>query len=198
MSFVQALLYYASPTLCGIKPASIFSYKETEFSQIQDQVYDLQQEFSKYDRWIVPVFNENRARDILLFIYDAQLLSNTLENPRMLSYLEQKGYDVKGGTKKIIAEVLRRVSVGTAFPHEIGIFLGYPLEDVIAFERNKGKHSKLTGYWQVYGNIEKACAVMRAYKSCSSFCCSLLERGLRVPFICRNFLNSHKQLEAIK
>ncbi|MCI8669877.1 MAG: DUF3793 family protein [Lachnospiraceae bacterium] len=44
-----------------------------------------------------------------------------------------------------------------SFPHEIGLFLGYPVEDVEGFIKNKGKNCLYTGYWKVYGNMpEKA------------------------------------------
>ena len=38
------------------------------------------------------------------------------------------------------------------FPHEIGIFLGYPLADVAGFIRNKGRNCKCIGTWKVYGD----------------------------------------------
>ncbi len=44
------------------------------------------------------------------------------------------------------------------FPHEIGLFLGYPPEDVCGYIRNKGKCQKCTGHWQVYGDENFALA----------------------------------------
>ena len=46
------------------------------------------------------------------------------------------------------------------FPHEIGIFLGYPLGDVIGFIDNAGKNSRCTGCWKVYCN---ECEAMRTF-----------------------------------
>ena len=45
------------------------------------------------------------------------------------------------------------------FPHEIGVFLGYPPEDVKAFIKQNGKGAVLCGYWKVYSNIKKVHAV---------------------------------------
>ena len=42
------------------------------------------------------------------------------------------------------------------FPHEIGIFLNYPLEDVRGFIEHKGQDSLFCGYWKVYHDPEKA------------------------------------------
>ena len=33
-----------------------------------------------------------------------------------------------------------------AFPHEIGLLLGYPVEDVLGFIRYQGKNYLYTGY----------------------------------------------------
>ena len=42
------------------------------------------------------------------------------------------------------------------FPHEVGLFLGYPPEDVEGFIENKARSCKLTGYRKVYSDEEKA------------------------------------------
>ena len=38
------------------------------------------------------------------------------------------------------------------FPHEIGVFLGYPLEDVVGFIRHRGKCFTCCGRWKTYGD----------------------------------------------
>ena len=35
------------------------------------------------------------------------------------------------------------------FPHEIGVFLGYPVEDVEGYMQNDGKNFLLVGYWKM-------------------------------------------------
>lgn len=42
------------------------------------------------------------------------------------------------------------------FPHEIGLFLGYPAEDVKGFIENKAACSKCSGCWKVYGDEQAA------------------------------------------
>jgi hypothetical protein len=41
-------------------------------------------------------------------------------------------------------------------PHEIGIFLGIPVEDVYGFISHKGEGCLLCQYWKVYHNLERA------------------------------------------
>ena len=79
-----------------------------------------------------------------------------------------KRYGYHGGTEGEALEVLReRVCRSENFPHEIGLFLGYPLEDVIGFIENAGKNSKCTGYWQVYGDELDAERRFKSYRKCS-------------------------------
>ena len=42
------------------------------------------------------------------------------------------------------------LSGSCAFPHEIGLFLGYPFEDVMGFIENKGENYLCSGCWKVY------------------------------------------------
>ena len=41
------------------------------------------------------------------------------------------------------------------FPHEVGIFLGYPICDIKGFLENKGERYLHSGYWKIYGNLEE-------------------------------------------
>ena len=43
-----------------------------------------------------------------------------------------------------------------AFPHELGLVLGYPLEDVRGFIADGGRGAKVVGRWCCYGNVEAA------------------------------------------
>ena len=41
------------------------------------------------------------------------------------------------------------------FPHEMGLLLGYPIEDVVGFMEHSGKEYLYSGYWKVYENVEE-------------------------------------------
>ena len=59
------------------------------------------------------------------------------------------------------------------YPHEMGIFLGYPLEDVRGFIRHEGKESRYTGYWKVYGDVTQAKQIFQAYDDAKE--CAVME-----------------------
>ena len=77
-------------------------------------------------------------------------------------------------------QCLERLSQRTAcdeFPHEIGVFLDYPVEDVRGFVQNSGCNYKLCGCWKVYGSVESARKKFAAYDKCREYLCRKLEQG---------------------
>ena len=66
-----------------------------------------------------------------------------------------------------LLQLRRRLAQSGQFPHEIGLFLGYPPCDVLGFLHDAGRHSKLSGYWQVYGDAQAALALFAKYKKCA-------------------------------
>lgn len=63
-----------------------------------------------------------------------------------------------------LSEEMRRYKAGEReFPHELGVLLGYPIEDVLGFMENRGENYTYCGYWKVYGNIQQAKEQFAAY-----------------------------------
>lgn len=69
------------------------------------------------------------------------------------------------------------------FPHEIGIFLGYPLADVTGFIKNKGRNYLLCGMWKVYRQEETAATAFQYYRRMKEQAVRRLERrnDLNIP-----------------
>lgn len=72
----------------------------------------------------------------------------------------------------------RKIAGGESFPHEIGIVLGYPPEDIEGFKRYKGRNFKCCGYWKVYGNAERAQKMFDAYTLCREKLMQALQNGV--------------------
>ena len=66
------------------------------------------------------------------------------------------------------------------FPHEVGLFLGYPAEDVEGFRRHGGQGYKYSGLWKVYSDVERAQRCFRQYGCCRRALCRRLEAGCRL------------------
>ena len=59
----------------------------------------------------------------------------------------------------------------------MGLFLGYPPEDVAAFCRHRGRDFKVCGCWKVYCDVEGALRCFRRYRRCREALCRRLEEG---------------------
>lgn len=103
--------------------------------------------------------------------------------------MQKKNYPVEKGFDAVLYELVFRLMRFGEFPHEIGIFLGYPLEDVVQFEKQNGKGFCYSGYWKVYKNKNRAVAQMNEYKTCCCRCLEFLEMGMSVPEIAETYRN---------
>ena len=66
------------------------------------------------------------------------------------------------------------------FPHEIGVFLGYPLEDVEGFIQNGGRNYTCCGCWKSYGDPEKAEELFASYRQCTALCKKWYQNGYTI------------------
>ena len=79
----------------------------------------------------------------------------------------------------------RRMQLQKSFPHEIGLFLGYPVAAVVGFITHKGQAFCYSGYWKVYANEEETRALFDRYAHCIEDFCSRLEQGCSFPDLVR-------------
>ncbi|MFR5582853.1 MAG: DUF3793 family protein [[Clostridium] scindens] len=102
----------------------------------------------------------------MVFIYREAALKEYLRRREVRGFLEPYGYDKKDLDwilQKLSARVCQYSCDGRGFPHEIGAFLDYPIEDVKCFIDKRGQDCLMTGYWKVYHNPERARMIFLAY-----------------------------------
>ncbi len=93
------------------------------------------------------------------------MLINDMSDPQAIAILSQYGYKDLS-VQKAIQRLSERLSTYEEFPHEIGLFLGYPPKDVEGFICNKGQNCNLCKYWKVYGNEDAALQKFAKYDKC--------------------------------
>lgn len=91
-------------------------------------------------------------------------------------FLFSCGYDITN-IQGCIERLSKRICESESFPHEIGLFLGYPLGDVTGFIENKGKNSLYTGFWKVYCNKNETLKIFEKYKKCKKVYQKLYKGG---------------------
>lgn len=113
----------------------------------------------------------------LVLIYNAQLLQACVQQPEAKRALLRLGYPMNGTLSQVIARLYARVQGQAEFPHEVGFFLGYPVEDVLGFMRHRGKHYKLCGPWKVYSDVPRAMAMFQELVACRAQVLHHIESG---------------------
>lgn len=108
----------------------------------------------------------------MVFIYRKKELERFLQKEDVSAFLKNRGYLQSGKIHpfsicRILSELSRRVEAyyrtKENFPHEIGVLLGYPTEDVEGFIANEGRDCLCTGYWKVYQNEQRAKQIFAAF-----------------------------------
>lgn len=172
--FEKKLAFFMAPSLLGLKCANLISLSKTE--------YDLPAHLERFNgkasikglKLKILCTCQNRA---LVLLYNEILLERQLEGAEQKAILQQYGYHEMQTLEFKLNRLADRIQHESQFPHEIGVFLGYPAEDVIGFIENKGENYKLCGYWKVYGNAEKAKRTFENYDKCRNFLCNKLNQG---------------------
>jgi hypothetical protein len=92
---------------------------------------------------------------ITLLLFNEAKLVSYLKQERVIKLLTGMGYRESSlyDILPIFRERYRKyMSDKIQFPHELGVLLGYPIEDVEGFICHNGRNSMLIGYWKVYEN----------------------------------------------
>ena len=95
----------------------------------------------------------------LVYVYRPDDLACALEDADTRRFLSACGY-AGFGVEDAIRTLRKRLRDTDAFPHEIGVFLGYPLADVLGFIANGGRNCLACGCWKVYSD---PCCALRAF-----------------------------------
>ena len=167
--------FHAAPALAGIKPASLFSCPANLMPQADKVLAAYNRQF-KARGTNFKLLCRCRSH-ILILVYDEKLLAQVLQRQISQNYLKRCGYDKNISTGEFLNALAAKISAGGEFPHEIGIALGYPPEDIEGFKRYKGRNFKCCGYWKVYGNAERAQKLFDAYTLCRDKLMRALQTG---------------------
>ena len=163
-----------SPTMAGLKTGSLFACPVEDRADLAGSMRRLNATLVPRGLRMVPVkYTENKA---LIYMYRPDRLQQDLKDETAGRILAQKGYPLDN-TSHCVAELARRLNYGSEFPHEIGLFLSYPPEDVKGFIENRAAKSKCTGHWKVYGDERRTRALFEKYDRCTRIYWDLWQAG---------------------
>ncbi len=165
MELERYIIENCAPTLASIKPANLFSFRYTCEKSVREQMAVLNRRFAK--KGITLKFLKKNKNTVLVYVYRKDLITKDLNNALSKKILQKYGYDDLN-VEQSLGRLVKRINSTEEFPHEIGLFLGYPPKDVEGFICNGGKNCNLCGYWKVYGNVDEALTKFAQYDKCKA------------------------------
>ena len=167
----EILVRHCAPTLAGLKTANMFNCEYDSEKEMREDLRELNRRLSSKGVMAVPL--KYNGKTCLVYIVRIRNLEADLLDDTTLRILKDQGYsDLRPGC--LIARLSRRLS-GDDYPHEIGLFLGYPPEDVKGFIEKR--ECKLSGYWRVYSDVSSAKAKFDKFSKCFRIYLEQLEKG---------------------
>ena len=175
LKFERKLAMHTAPTLLGIKCAGLLSLSMDEFDVEAHLEFFNRRAVSRGLKIKQLCCCKNRA---LILLYSEKLMEKRLSDCTAKQLLAGYGYGEDLSLDECLDRLSERICEHGDFPHEIGVFLGYPFEDVKGFIENNGGNFKLCGCWKVYGNVEAAERTFANYGRCRKFLCNKLNQGI--------------------
>ncbi|MGN1021445.1 MAG: DUF3793 family protein [Aristaeellaceae bacterium] len=160
----EMVIRHCAPTLASIKTGSLFSCPCESDGEVLRSVRGLNRRLGSKGLRVMPL----RRRDgrCLVYVYRPRRLARDLKDEQARRILAALGYP-DGNPGGCLRRLRERLRTSEEFPHEIGLFLGYPPEDVAGFI-GKRAEAKCVGCWKVYGDEERARRLFTQYKHCTS------------------------------
>ena len=173
----EMIVRQCSPTMAGLKTGNLFSSPDEDAQTLTKSI-------SGYNKRLVPkgirmIPLGTTGRRTLIYMYRPEKLRMDLSDETAKKILSERGYPVEN-MEKCVCTLAHKIRNCEDFPHEIGLFLGYPSEDVDGFIKNKAGCAKYVGTWKVYGDADEAKKKFAGFEKCTRVYCDCYSRN--IPF----------------
>lgn len=162
--FEKSLITHCAATLAGHKVGSLFSYRMNQ-GEIPDKYIEHLNEMLSHKGLSMRLL-KYCDKCCLVYVYRPAKLQAKLESAQERAFLNRYGYGACETMDDYLSLLSRRIYRGNNFPHEIGLFLDYPLADVEGFILNKGCNYCCAGCWKAYSDEENARRRFALYDKC--------------------------------
>ena len=170
----SCLVEFCSPTLASLKTANLFWLTIRSEEDLQQQMAECREILQA--KGLFTMIMCRRPHKVLLYVCRRSALQKDLQRPEVKDFLKGYGYE-STEVDAALAVLKAKISKDPEFPHEIGIFLGYPLGDVMGFIENAGQNSLCTGCWKVYCNECEAVKQFARFNKCKEVYWRLWNQG---------------------
>lgn len=176
------IAFHCAPLLAGLKLSNLLMLQNRELGRVTGIL-----KRAGISYFIVAVANGKVA--VLLF--DRHRLESYLQEEKVWKIFQDMGYQTHAMGKILYAFRLRYEKYllwNQEFPHEMGLLLGYPVEDVKGYILNEGENCLYTGYWKVYGNLTETMALFRQFEKAREVLMGFLANGISIAEVVQRHL----------
>lgn len=171
------LVEHCAPTFAGLKTGNLFRISYADIEVFREELRRLNGILKKKGLRAVPV--RMTAEFALVYLYRPDFLKRDLGSEEATRLLKSLGYEPQS-VNRSVAFLARMMREKEAFPHEIGLFLGYPPEDVLGFMKSSREGVKCVGCWKVYGDEARARAAFWRFQRCREVFEENVQRGRKL------------------
>lgn len=179
-TFEALLVNQCAPTLTGMKPASLFRYQGRVPGEARRLAECWARQLAPRGLTLRVLKTCRVTGACMLLLYREDWLRRILAERSNRRFLEQQGYPADADLPQLLERLSDRLCLEQDYPHEIGLFLGYPPEDVRGFIEHKGRGCKCVGCWKVYGDPIRAQRRFDQYKTCTEIYYRRWSRGASI------------------
>ncbi|WP_297639218.1 DUF3793 family protein [uncultured Clostridium sp.] len=154
------LLYNTSLVISGVKPSETVTLKKTGENAYEKWI-EYGESYLKAVGMEYISLRENKDALIIL-VYNREVLSRRLFEEKSKEFLMNLDYPKEENLDFYLKMLVKRYEAYNC-PHELGLFLGIPIEDVKDFMECTDKKCLHCGYWKVYNNYAKAKETFEKY-----------------------------------
>lgn len=167
------LLYKTCLVISEVKPAVTIAFSKIKNNQYED--------WCKFGINFLDTVSldyivlRDKEDIIILMIYNRKLLEEVINKKENRSFLKYFGYysiNLESNLK-----ILKNRYDKYNCPHEIGIFLGIPVEEVRAFIESSGNNYIESRYWKVFVDLKKSTDIFKRYDFIRKYTISSIING---------------------
>lgn len=147
-SYIKWVLEVLGPVILGSKPSEILNISCKDILK-EEKINDIELFFKNCFKISYNFINMDDG-GVRIFFVNKSSLSKVLDNKKCTNFLKFIGYESHLSIDEYINILINKLQ-SNDFPHEIGIFLGYPLKDVVGFMEYGNYKFCETKAWKIYG-----------------------------------------------
>lgn len=187
-SIKKFLLYNSSLVIAGVKPSATVTINKKLEKVYESWIEDGIDFLESINLSFINLREDDNAS--ILLIYNDDTLKKHIFKSENMDFLIKLGYE-RNSDISYYVENLRERYEKFKCPHELGIFLGIPINDVKSFMECSYKKCLGCGYWKVYSNYEKALEIFSIYDDVREKTMDKIVEGEPIDSIVNNIIFSN-------